>query len=76
MRETATNVRLTRMLAEDKEEMNAETQTAAVRDFQRVADEYFETDGKAKLEMKKDKEGAGVTLTFHVVRVKNFTMLK
>ncbi len=44
MRELSTKHRLARMLAEDKEEMNLETEEAAIRDFQRVADEYFETE--------------------------------
>ena len=64
------------MLAEDKEEMNLETEEAAIRDFQRVADEYFETESKARMSIKKEGGVISVTLTFRAVRVKNFTRLK
>lgn len=76
MREQITKNRLSRMLAEDKEGMNLETEQSAIRDFQRVADEYFETENKARLTVKKENGGISVTLTFRAVRVKNFSMLK
>ena len=76
MREQSQKVRLARMLAEDKEDMNVETKESAVRDFKRIANEYFETDGVPRLSMERDKNGTKVTFTFHAVRVKNFTVLK
>lgn len=76
MRELSTKHRLARMLAEDKEEMNLETEEAAIRDFQRVADEYFETESKARMSIKKEGGVISVTLVFRAVRVKNFTRLK
>ena len=76
MRELSTKHRLARMLAEDKEEMNLETEEAAIRDFQRVADEYFETESKARMSIKNEGGVISVTLTFRAVRVKNFTRLK
>ncbi len=76
MRELSTKHRLARMLAEDKEEMNLETEEAAIRDFQRVADESFETESKARMSIKKEGGVISVTLTFRAVRVKNFTRLK
>lgn len=76
MREQVTKSRLARMLAEDKEEMNLETEEAAIRDFQRVADEYFETEGKVRLSVKKEDGSLVATLNFRAVRVKNFSKLK
>lgn len=76
MREQITKSRLARMLAEDKEDMNPETEDAAIRDFQRVADEYFETEGKVRLSVKKEGGSIAVALSFRAVRVKNFSKLK
>lgn len=63
------------MLAADKEEMNGASKAAALADFRRVAEEYFETDGELKLEIVREKRGAEVTLRIPVRRVKNFTRL-
>lgn len=76
MRESNTRTRLRRMLAEDKEELNEESRAAAVRDFRRVAQEYFETDGEISLTVTKEKGEMEVTLSFRAVRVKNFTALR
>lgn len=76
MRELTTKSRLARMIAEDKGEMNSETEQAALRDFRRVADEYFETEGKLRITVKKEGGSLVTTVTFRAVRVKNFSMLK
>ncbi|MDE6058581.1 MAG: hypothetical protein K2G44_00860 [Clostridia bacterium] len=76
MREQITKTRLTRMLAEDKEGLNPETAQAALLDFQRVANEYFETESKPKMLTQKENGLISVTVTFRAVRVKNFTKLK
>ena len=68
--------RISRMLELDKEELNAPSRAAAVKDFGRVALEYFETDAQPVLNVVRDKKGFSVQLTFHASRVKNFTVLK
>lgn len=69
-------LRLCRMLEADKEEMNAPSREAALRDFTRVAREYFETDGDVTIGFERKKGGTEVTVRFLSVRVKNFSVLK
>ena len=76
MREETTKQRLVRLLAEDKEPINAKTEEAARRDFARVAKEYFETDGELVFKVEKEKNDYRVAIGFRAVRVKNFTPLK
>lgn len=76
MREEMTKSRLARMLAEDKEGLNAETAQAALKDFQRIASEYFELESKPRMTTQKEGGFIEVTISFRAVRVKNFTMLK
>ena len=68
--------RIDRMLELDKEELNPASRTAAVADFARVANEYFETEGPPVLNIVHDRRGFSVQLSFHAARVKNFTVLK
>ena len=75
MRE-AERERIHRMLELDKEELNEASRAAALRDFSRVATEYFETDSPPVLKVTRDKKGFCVQLSFHAGRVKNFTVLK
>lgn len=76
MKSEITKQRIDRILNADKEEMNQETRAAALADFLRVAQEYFETDGIPAFQVHKTKNGLDVSLNFHAVRVKNFTLLK
>ena len=68
--------RLIRVLDGDKEEMNEASRLAALRDLERVAGEYFETEGRAELTVERDKNGIAVCFRFRACRVKNFTSLK
>ncbi len=68
--------RLNNILDADKEEMNEATRLLALRDFERVAEEYFDKDGKAELSVERDKNGLSVCLRFRASRAKNFTSLK
>ena len=68
--------RLNAILEADKEEMNEESKRAALRDFQRIAQEYFDLDGELSLKTERVKQGMQVSLTFRAVRIKNFNALK
>ena len=68
--------RLNAILEADQEEMNEESKRAALRDFQRIAQEYFDLDGELSLKTERVKQGMQVSLTFRAVRIKNFTALK
>ncbi len=68
--------RLAELLAEDKAVMNEASRAAALADFKRVAEEYFETDGGFVLTTRKNGSRTEVVLTFPVSRVKNFTPLR
>ncbi len=69
-------VRLERMLDSDKMLISEESRKAAIRDFRRVAEEYFETNGGFLLTTREGKRGTEVVFTFRIHRVKNFTSLK
>ena len=68
--------RLMRLLERDKTEMNEVSKEAALADFKRVAEEYFETDGGFLLTSREGKKGTEVVFTFRILRVKNFLTLK
>ena len=76
MREKNTKQRLAVMLDRDKEVMSEASKIAAIRDFQHVAEEYFETDGDVFLDVAAERGGSRVTVQFRARRVKNFTTLK
>ena len=67
--------RLARILEQDKEEINEASRRAALNDFKRVAEEYFETDGGFLLTSREVEKGREVIFTFRIVRAKNFTSL-
>ncbi len=67
--------RIERLLERDKEEMTSETKAAALREFCRVANEYFETEGDVTLAVSRERSGFSVSVTFRAGRVKNFTVL-
>lgn len=76
MRGKESKIRLEQMLNRDKEEMNEATRKAALADFERVAGEYFDHDGGAKLTVKLVKGGYEVNFSFRAARIKNFSVLR
>ncbi len=76
MKRSAELTRLDRLLEADKEEMIEASRRAALADISRVVREYFEADGEVSMRFGKAKNGTDVTISFHAVRVKNFTALK
>lgn len=76
MKEEGALRRLNAMLEADKEGINEESKRAALRDFGRVAKEYFDLDGELSLKAERGKSGMQVTLSFRAVRIKNFSSLK
>lgn len=76
MKRETTKYRISRILDADKEDMNEATRAAAVADFERIAREYFETEGDVVFTVKKEKTGISVAVQFRAVRIKNFTTLK
>ena len=75
MKSERTKQRLDKMLNVDREELNEPTRAAVILEFNRVAKEFFETQG-ISLNLKKLKSGTEVTVSFRAVRVKNFSTLK
>lgn len=71
-----TRERLEKILEQDKEDMNEATKYSAIKDFSRVAGEYFDRDGEPSLSVVHAKGGYSVSFTFRATRVKNFTTLK
>ncbi len=67
--------RLEDLLRRDKAIISDEVEAAAVRDFARVAQEYFDLDGRVSFSLREEKDGGVVTMTFRITRVKNFTVL-
>lgn len=68
--------RIARMLEQDKEGLNRESRAQALRDFCRVAREYFDLDGEPVFTVEKERHGFSVALSFKASRVKNFTVVK
>ena len=67
--------RLEDLLRRDKAIISDEVEAAAVRDFARVAQEYFDLDGRVSFSLREEKDGGVVTMTFRITRVKNFSVL-
>ncbi len=67
--------RLEQMLDRDKEEMNEASRNAALADFQRVGNEYFDAEPGAKLTIKRVKGAYEISYSFRAHRVKNFSVL-
>ena len=67
--------RLEDLLRRDKAMISEECEAAAVRDFAHVAQEYFDLDGRVDFSLREEKGGGVVTISFRIVRVKNFTVL-
>lgn len=68
-------LRLSRLLERDKS-MTEPSRRAALAEFKRVAEEFFETDGGFLLTAREGKHGTEVLFTFRIVRTKNFTTLR
>lgn len=75
MKSETTRQRLDKIISEDREDINEATRAAAVADFERIAKEYFDTDG-VTMTLKRLKNGTDVNIAFRASRVKNFTVLK
>ena len=69
-------VRVSRLIDGDRREMNEESAQAAKKELERIAEEFFETDGKSTLTVERGKRDFFVTFTFSAKRVKNFSALK
>lgn len=67
--------RLEDLLRRDKAMISEECEAAAVRDFAHVAQEYFDLDGRVEFSLREEKGGGVVTISFRIVRVKNFNVL-
>lgn len=76
MKEKNSKARLEQMLDRDKEGMNDASRKAALADLERVAGEYFDLDGEAKLDVKRVKGRYEINFSFRAVRVKNFSVLR
>ena len=68
--------RLECILRQDKAVISEACEAAAVRDFAHVAEEYFELDGELAFAVREERGKTAVTITFRVLRVKNFTQLR
>lgn len=68
--------RASRMIEADKSEMNEECRRMAIRDFYRVAQEYFDVDSDPEMRIEKEKGAYTVTLSFTADRIKTFFALK
>ena len=68
--------RLLKLLEQDKAVMNEASREAALAEFKRVAEEFFETDGGFLMTTREGKKGTEVIFTFRILRAKNFLTLK
>ena len=64
-----TNV--TRLLSLDRDEMSELERELFLKDLKRIIDEYFESDGKASLEITRSDEGFIICLLFTARRIKS-----
>ena len=76
MRSEVTKERLKNILHADKEEMNEVTREACLKEFSRVAGEYFEPEGEISMSMHRAKNCFEVSVSFRANRVKNFSLVK
>ena len=60
-----------RILSLDREDMTDLERELFLKDFKRLADEYFEMDGSCDLEVTRSEEGFLVCLIFNTRRIKN-----
>ncbi len=69
-------LRLSRLMEQDREGLNKESKEEALKHFLRVAEEFFELDGKMDFDIVKERHGFDVTVHFKAARAKNFTAIK
>ncbi len=67
--------RIGALLHRDKAVISDAVEAAAVRDFARVAAEYFELEGGIVFSVKEERGKFSVSVQFRACRVKNFTTL-
>ena len=60
-----------RLISLDREEMTDLERELFLKDFKKVADEYFECNGAANLEVTRDEDGFLVCVIFGARRIKN-----
>lgn len=62
---------VTKLLSLDRENITDFERELFLKDFKRVADEYFEMDGMCDLEVTRSEEGFLICLIFNARRIKN-----
>lgn len=62
---------VTKLLSLDRENITDLERELFLKDFKRVADEYFEMDGMCDLEVTRSEEGFLICLIFNARRIKN-----
>ena len=67
--------RIDDLLHRDKAIITDAVEAAAVREFARIAAEFFELDGDITFSMREEKGKSFVSINFRIARVKNFTTL-
>ena len=67
--------RIGELLHRDKAIITDAMEAAAVREFARVASEFFELDGGITFSMHEERGKSCVSISFRINRVKNFTTL-
>lgn len=67
--------RIDDLLHRDKAIITDAVEAAAVREFARIAAEFFELDGDITFSMREEKGKSIVSINFRITRVKNFTTL-
>ena len=67
--------RIDDLLHRDKAIITDAVEAAAVREFARIAAEFFELDGDITFSMREEKGKSFVSISFRITRVKNFTTL-
>lgn len=68
-------VRLNNILSADKLPMDGECQSVALKDIERVLNEYFETENLA-MEISESGRYFSVEIKFTAIRIKTFNLLK
>lgn len=64
-------IAVTKLLSLDREDITDLERELFLKDFKRVADEYFEIDGGCDLEVTRSEQGFLVCLIFNARRIKN-----
>ena len=62
---------VTKLLSLDREDMTDLERELFLKDFKRIADEYFEVNGACDLEVTRSEDGFLVCIIFNAHRIKN-----